>query len=66
VARCRTAGYEVKDDLPLAGYNRTYVYDPFGNRIELMERVTQGDFPAEEFCHSATMPPCVNCNRNKL
>jgi catechol 2,3-dioxygenase-like lactoylglutathione lyase family enzyme len=37
MARCQAAGYEVKDDLPLAGYNRTYVYDPFGNRIELME-----------------------------
>ena len=36
---CRTAGYEVKDDLPLAGYNRTYVYDPFGNRLELMEKI---------------------------
>ena len=22
---------------PLAGYNRVYVYDPFGNRIELLE-----------------------------
>jgi catechol 2,3-dioxygenase-like lactoylglutathione lyase family enzyme len=39
VARCRTAGCEVKDDAPLAGYNRTYVYDPFGNRLELMEKI---------------------------
>ena len=31
------AGYEVQDDEPLAGYTRTYVYDPFGNRIELMQ-----------------------------
>jgi catechol 2,3-dioxygenase-like lactoylglutathione lyase family enzyme len=39
VARCQAAGYEIKDDMPLAEYNRTYVYDPFGNRIELMEAV---------------------------
>jgi hypothetical protein len=25
------------DDEPLAGYDRVYVYDPFGNRLELME-----------------------------
>jgi hypothetical protein len=25
------------DDEPLQGYNRVYVDDPFGNRIELME-----------------------------
>jgi len=32
-----SAGYSVKNDEPLAGYNRIYVDDPFGNRIELME-----------------------------
>lgn len=31
------AGYEVQTDEPLEGYNRIYVEDPFGNRIELME-----------------------------
>lgn len=31
------AGYRVVDDNPLDGYDRVYVYDPFGNRIELME-----------------------------
>ncbi|MFK7751849.1 MAG: VOC family protein [Sedimentitalea sp.] len=31
------AGYRVQDDTSLEGYMRTYVYDPFGNRIELME-----------------------------
>jgi catechol 2,3-dioxygenase-like lactoylglutathione lyase family enzyme len=36
-ARCRNAGYEVVDDEPLEGYDRLYVYDPFGNRLELME-----------------------------
>jgi catechol 2,3-dioxygenase-like lactoylglutathione lyase family enzyme len=28
---------EVTTDEPLAGYDRVYVSDPFGNRIELME-----------------------------
>ena len=31
------AGHRVKDDEPLEGYDRVYVDDPFGNRIELME-----------------------------
>jgi catechol 2,3-dioxygenase-like lactoylglutathione lyase family enzyme len=31
------AGYSLKSDEPLAGYDRVYVHDPFGNRIELME-----------------------------
>ena len=29
--------YRVVEDQPLEGYNRVYVDDPFGNRIELME-----------------------------
>ena len=36
---CETAGYEVVHDGGLPGYDRIYVTDPFGNRIELMERV---------------------------
>ena len=32
-----TAGYEVVDDEPLAGFTRVYVADPFGNRLELMQ-----------------------------
>ena len=31
------AGYHVWKDQPLEGYDRLYVDDPFGNRIELME-----------------------------
>ena len=31
------AGFAVNDDEPLDGYDRVYVSDPFGNRIELME-----------------------------
>jgi catechol 2,3-dioxygenase-like lactoylglutathione lyase family enzyme len=33
----REAGVDVAED-PLDGYFRVYVSDPFGNRIELMER----------------------------
>jgi catechol 2,3-dioxygenase-like lactoylglutathione lyase family enzyme len=36
-ALIESAGYTVKTDEPLAGYDRIYVEDPFGNRIELME-----------------------------
>jgi enamine deaminase RidA (YjgF/YER057c/UK114 family) len=35
--RCRGAGYPPVADEPLEGYDRVYVYDPFGNRIELLE-----------------------------
>ncbi len=31
------AGHRVVDDEPLDGYDRVYVDDPFGNRVELME-----------------------------
>ncbi|HST62112.1 MAG TPA: VOC family protein [Longimicrobium sp.] len=40
VALCESAGYEVAHDAgDLHGYNHVYVTDPFGNRVELMERV---------------------------
>lgn len=35
--RCRAAGYAVTTDEPLPGFDRAYVNDPFGNRIELLE-----------------------------
>ena len=35
--RCRAAGYDATTDEPLPGYDRAYVADPFGNRIELLE-----------------------------
>jgi catechol 2,3-dioxygenase-like lactoylglutathione lyase family enzyme len=31
------AGFAVKDDEPLDGYDRVYVADPCGSRIELMQ-----------------------------
>jgi catechol 2,3-dioxygenase-like lactoylglutathione lyase family enzyme len=33
------AGVEVVNDEPLEGYHRIYIFDPFGNRIELLEPV---------------------------
>jgi catechol 2,3-dioxygenase-like lactoylglutathione lyase family enzyme len=36
-AALRRAGYRTWNDEPLEGYDRIYVDDPFGNRIELME-----------------------------
>jgi len=35
--RLETAGCHVVEDEPLEGYHRFYVYDPFGNRIEMMQ-----------------------------
>ncbi len=38
--RLRAGGARLNNDEPLAGYERIYVDDPFGNRIELMEALT--------------------------
>jgi catechol 2,3-dioxygenase-like lactoylglutathione lyase family enzyme len=37
VRRLGDGGCQVVEDEPLAGYDRVYVDDPFGNRLELME-----------------------------
>lgn len=37
-ARCLAAGFPPIEDEPLEGFDRVYVLDPFGNRIELLER----------------------------
>ena len=37
VERCRAAGGPLVEDEPLAGFDRVYVADPFGNRLELIE-----------------------------
>ncbi|MCU1491405.1 MAG: putative glyoxalase/bleomycin resistance protein/dioxygenase [Acidimicrobiaceae bacterium] len=37
VGRLASAGVSVVSDEPLEGYERVYVEDPFGNRIELLE-----------------------------
>jgi len=39
--RCTAAGYDVTSDQPLPGYERLYVTDPFGNRIELLRPAVQ-------------------------
>jgi len=38
VRRLHAAGVDVVDDGLLPGYERVYVVDPFGNRLELLER----------------------------
>lgn len=40
VAQLEAAGVEVRVEEPLEGYDRVYVDDPFGNRIELLEPVS--------------------------
>ncbi|HZZ57108.1 MAG TPA: hypothetical protein VFE31_04700 [Opitutaceae bacterium] len=39
ISHLEQTGYACKRDEPLEGYDRVYVDDPFGNRIELMEPV---------------------------
>jgi catechol 2,3-dioxygenase-like lactoylglutathione lyase family enzyme len=39
VARLTAGGIDVVDDEPLEGYERVYIYDPFGNRLELLQPV---------------------------
>lgn len=41
ITRVQDAGYETDTSQPpLDGYRRAHIFDPFGNRIELMERLT--------------------------
>lgn len=35
--RLRAAGIEITEAEPLDGYDRAFVHDPFGNRIEMLE-----------------------------
>ena len=37
VERCAAAGFAPMTDEPLDGFDRVYVFDPFGNRLELLE-----------------------------
>ena len=39
IAAAQEAGCEVTDPEPLAPYRRAFVFDPFGNRLELMEAI---------------------------
>jgi len=38
ITRCRDQGFDIVDDAPMAGYERVFINDPFGNRLELMEK----------------------------
>jgi len=37
IERARRSGCEMAEDEPLPGYARIFIYDPFGNRLELIE-----------------------------
>ena len=40
IARVQRSGYETDTSQPpLDGYKRAHIFDPFGNRIELMEKI---------------------------
>lgn len=38
---CRQHGVNIQTDVPLAGYQRAHIFDPFGNRIEIMQRIEE-------------------------
>jgi len=42
VAALQAAGYPLTGDTPIKGYARIFTNDPFGNRIELLERLEEG------------------------
>ena len=37
-SRLRAAGHPLREDKPVEGYVRLFTEDPFGNRIEIMQR----------------------------
>lgn len=42
IEKIKTAGYETDTSQPpLDGYQRAHIFDPFGNRIELMEKIVK-------------------------
>jgi len=40
VFACQHARLPTREDTPVGNFRRTHVFDPFGNRIELMENTT--------------------------
>jgi catechol 2,3-dioxygenase-like lactoylglutathione lyase family enzyme len=42
-AQAEAAGYRVKHDDELPGFVRAFLYDPFGNRIEILAPLTTGE-----------------------
>jgi ubiquinone/menaquinone biosynthesis C-methylase UbiE/catechol 2,3-dioxygenase-like lactoylglutathione lyase family enzyme len=50
VQRCKENDYALSpEEPPLSGYVRTFVFDPFGNRIELMQKINQNDLVQQRF-----------------
>lgn len=41
--RCRENGHEIQEGPAMEGYERAFVNDPFGNRIELLQQVPVKD-----------------------
>ncbi|HXU99484.1 MAG TPA: VOC family protein [Caulobacteraceae bacterium] len=39
--RARDRGFEVVEDEALAGHERIYIFDPFGNRLEFLRPISQ-------------------------
>ncbi len=61
ISLCEDRGHPVVRDEPLEGYERVYVSDPFGNRIELMEQQTgtaggEVSIPEERVLERMTWP----------
>ena len=54
--RIQAAGYRVTDDVPLEGYHRCHVRDPFGNRIELVEPKALMELPFRRLDAEAALP----------
>ena len=40
-ARARREGFEVVEDQTLAGHERVFIFDPFGNRLEFLRPVIE-------------------------
>jgi len=39
IDRCRQQGFKCSDSAQIEGYRRIFVDDPFGNRLEIMQRL---------------------------
>ena len=40
LSRLEADGFSINRDVPLDGYDRAHIADPFGNRIELMQKLS--------------------------
>ena len=38
IERCRERGFVIVHDAPIEGYQRIFINDPFGNRLELLQK----------------------------